>query len=258
MRDLWDFFLAAGFLGGGSVILAIILFTVAVIEHYRDRNVGATWLFVIGCLAFCFGAFSAWQEERRAVGEKSSEVTKLKRELDSLKESQISAKIEFGILGNQPSGSSAGIIVSLKNAGAASSIAPDSWKLTAVTADGRTYEGWANTLKDKNLDFCFGSNTIRRFVKSDALYLKASSAPIAHNGYLQGFLWFAFHKLSGDSLKSLDTKLVLSATTVSGQSLQSEIAIEELKKRSSQATQFFAGIENPNPINEPCKENQPY
>lgn len=258
MRNLWQFLVAAGALGGGSVILAIILFIVAVIEHLRDRNVGAAWLFMIGCLAFCFGSFAAWKDERASLDERTAQVNQLQQQIGSLTHSQVAAEIEFSILGAQGHGSHAGLIVSLRNAGAETAVVPDSWRLVAITANGTPFEGWANTLKDKNLDFCIGPHSLMRFVRADALYLKASAHPIGRNGFEQGFLWYSFPDLQRSQLVSPDTRLVLSATTVSGQTVQAEISIKELSLRSNQPTRFFPGIENPRLLDEPCQENQPY
>ncbi len=258
MRNFWEFVVAAGVLGGGSVILAIVLFVIAAIEHFRDRNVAAAWLFIIACLAFCFGAFSAWNQERESVERSTTEISHLNEQIASLVESHIAADIEFAVLGAQPKGSHAGLIVSLRNSGAESAVIPDSWQLSAVTSNGMTYRGWANTLKDKNLDFCLGPHKLMRLVKSDALYLKASERPIARNGYAQGFLWFAFPDLDRELLVTSDTKLVLMAKSVSGQTIETTIDIGELIRRSSEPTKFFAGIQNPIPLDQPCSPNQPY
>lgn len=56
------FFAEAGALGVGGVIFACILWAVAAIEHYRDKNVPAFWFLLGGCGAFCFGAFMAWSK----------------------------------------------------------------------------------------------------------------------------------------------------------------------------------------------------
>jgi hypothetical protein len=63
MGNLWAFFLAAGELGGGSVILAVVLLVISIIEHLRDENIAARWLAGVAGLAFCFGAYQAWQAE---------------------------------------------------------------------------------------------------------------------------------------------------------------------------------------------------
>jgi hypothetical protein len=67
MRKILSFFRTAGLLGGGSMILATILFVVSVVEQFKDRNVPAYWLLLAAALAFCFGAYSAWEKEDRAL-----------------------------------------------------------------------------------------------------------------------------------------------------------------------------------------------
>lgn len=253
MQDILDFIVAAGFAGGGSVILAIVLLIIAIIEHRRDHNVPAAWLFIVACIAFCFGGFCAWQSERDRANVLSEDKKNLGKQIDDLSKSNISADIQFAILGQQTIGSHAGIIVSLRNDGAPAAIIPDSWNLVVVTPDGNSHVGSASTLKDKNLDFCINGNSIRRFVKKDALYLKAMN-PIARNGFEQGFLWFGLPDLNTNDLKNPETELKLTAKTVSGQDFHTEISVQELIRRSSEPAKFFAGIENPNPIPGRCQD----
>jgi len=54
---------AAGSLGGGSVGLAILLFSISIEEHLRDKNVPAYWLILTAAVAFTFGAYRAWASE---------------------------------------------------------------------------------------------------------------------------------------------------------------------------------------------------
>ena len=95
-----------------------------------------------------------------------------------------------------------------------------------------------------------------RFVRKDALYLKASE-PIERNGFVQGFLWFGISSLSGPSLKNPSTVLHIQAKSVAGQDIVVEITVADLISRSKN-TAFFPEIENPRALNIPCKENAPY
>jgi hypothetical protein len=60
----FEFFRTAGLLGGGSVIFALVLFAIAVWEHYKDKNVPASWLVACGVLFFGIGLYQAWSKER--------------------------------------------------------------------------------------------------------------------------------------------------------------------------------------------------
>lgn len=65
---IWDFLKAAGRLGGSSVIFALLLFAICLWEHYRQKNVPASWLAGTALLFFCYGCYLAWQRENeRAV-----------------------------------------------------------------------------------------------------------------------------------------------------------------------------------------------
>lgn len=59
-----EFITTAGYLGGGSVVLAIILFAIATWEHFKDHNVSPGLLAALGVVFFCFGAYWAWSKER--------------------------------------------------------------------------------------------------------------------------------------------------------------------------------------------------
>jgi hypothetical protein len=63
---LLQFFKAAGRIGGGSVVLAIVLFLISIEEHLSARNVPAAWLIFLGCMVFCYGACAAWSNEHDA------------------------------------------------------------------------------------------------------------------------------------------------------------------------------------------------
>src|SRR5713226_3717965 len=61
---LKQFVTASVKLGGGSVILAILLFSISIVEHIRNQNVAAYSLVFIAALFFCVGTYLAWSEER--------------------------------------------------------------------------------------------------------------------------------------------------------------------------------------------------
>jgi hypothetical protein len=61
-----SFLWAAGKIGGSSVIFALILFGIAIWEHYKARNVPAELLVACGVMFFCVGAYLAWSKERTA------------------------------------------------------------------------------------------------------------------------------------------------------------------------------------------------
>jgi hypothetical protein len=54
---------ASGKIGGGSVIFAIVLFMVAIWEHYRQKNIPASLLIAAGITFFCYGCYIAWLKE---------------------------------------------------------------------------------------------------------------------------------------------------------------------------------------------------
>jgi hypothetical protein len=213
--------------------------------------------FPLAVFFLAVAVFNAWRDQKQRVDSDSAEIASLQLRISDLTEPNFAAQIDFAILGAQQAGSHAGLIVTLANAGAASAVLPGSWKLQAITGDGRAFDGWPNSLKDKNLDFCISPTSLRRFVRSDALYLKAST-PVERNGFEQGFLWFGFPTLSRQDLIAPATRLVIGGESVTGQKFKGEITVEELAKRSSEITRFFAGIANPSPISAPCVDNLPY
>jgi hypothetical protein len=144
---------------------------------------------------------------KKLVSKRDSQIEILQRQVDDLTKSDTRGKIVWAILGSQWNGSHVGIIVNLSNEGASSAIDPQSWKFSAHKA-GQEYIGLPNTLLDKNLDFCLGTQKTMRFVRKDALYLKASE-PIGRNGFIQGFLWFAVAGLPDTGLKDPSTVLRL-------------------------------------------------
>src|SRR5258708_9530221 len=62
----FEFLRTAGSLGWGSVVLAVILFTITIFEHIRDHNVTAFVVCFLGVFFFCLGAYLAWSKERVA------------------------------------------------------------------------------------------------------------------------------------------------------------------------------------------------
>jgi len=60
------FLKAAGYIGLGSVSLAIVLLAISIDEHLRDKNVPSYCLMLIATLGFAFGAYRAWATEYEA------------------------------------------------------------------------------------------------------------------------------------------------------------------------------------------------
>jgi hypothetical protein len=73
-----EFFVAAGRLGGGSVVFALCLFVVSIYEHIADHDIPAYWLEGLGLLALCFGAFIAWSQENRRYLTAARELTEVR------------------------------------------------------------------------------------------------------------------------------------------------------------------------------------
>lgn len=257
LRDIGVFLWAvinswAGYCTGGAIVALLWLWS-TMKQQTIPRQLGI----LLAALFLAVAIFNAWRDQKQKADLGSREIAKLERQIADLAQSSFAMQIDFAILGAQPSGSHAGLIVTLTNSGASSSVLPDSWKLHAITDDARSFEGWPNTLKDKNLDFCLSPKSLMRFARSDALYQKAS-APVERNGYQQGFLWFGLPSLPREKLIAPTTRLVVEAQSVTGQKFQTQITVEELQRQSTQQTKFFAGISNPSPISAPCVENNPY
>lgn len=62
--SLLQFLKSAGLKGAGSVALSVASFIVTVKEHIDKDNVSTAVFFCVGCLAFCYGAYLAWSNER--------------------------------------------------------------------------------------------------------------------------------------------------------------------------------------------------
>lgn len=201
--------------------------------------------------------FKAWHDMKSARDRQLSENRALQKALDNLTASNVTGTIDWAVIGSQSQGCHVGVIVSLRNSGAASSIDPASWELAIVTSDRAAHSGYPNTLLDKKLDFCLGSNRAMRFVRNDALDRKTSFNVIPMNGFVQGFLWFGFPSVKRDDALNPLALLRLTAKSITGQNIAIETTIDELQKRSAR-TKFFPGIENPRPLETPCKENAPY
>lgn len=257
MRDFFGFLLAvlnnwAGYATGGMIVATIALYFM-----WKDRPMGRTIGLGLSVLFLFMAFFKAWKDQKSLVDNAQKEVQKVIGQLTDLTVSRISGTVDFAILGAQPeNGSHAALIVSLTNTGAGSAIEPGSWKLLAITRDKSEHYGQPNTLLDKPLDFCLGAMRAMRFVRNDALYLKAS-IPIPRNGFTQGVLWFGISGLERPKLVDPATTLVLQAKSVAGQNIHISTTVQELMTKSNQSA-FFAGIENPRPLEMLCKENAPY
>jgi hypothetical protein len=59
-----EFIKTAGWLGGGSVMLAIILLGITIWEHIRSQNVATIVYGVLVMIFFSFGCYIAWSKER--------------------------------------------------------------------------------------------------------------------------------------------------------------------------------------------------
>ena len=60
------FLKSTGKLGGSSVTLSLVCFSITVREHFVDHNVAASIFGLMTICLFCFGAYWAWDEESRA------------------------------------------------------------------------------------------------------------------------------------------------------------------------------------------------
>lgn len=256
MSDFLEFLWAvinswAGYATGGLVVASAWIFFV-----WKDKPMPRTIGFVLASLFLLMAFFKAWKLQKNIGAQNTVKISELRGEIDSLTVSRIDGKIVFAVLGAQPTGSSAGMVVNLDNKGADSAIDPSSWQLTVVVPSGDKHFGSPNTLVDKNLDFCLGPHRALRFVRRDALYLKASE-PVKRNGFVQGFLWFAIPTLDRAALVEPTTVISLRADSVSGQKIEFSTTVQTLMDRSKN-TSFFPGIENPRPLDIPCQENAPY
>jgi len=63
MRTILKFLTDAGYYGGGSVLLAIILLGVTLVEHARGRSVQSFWFYILIVVFFCIGSAIAWHKE---------------------------------------------------------------------------------------------------------------------------------------------------------------------------------------------------
>jgi hypothetical protein len=256
MSDVLEFAWAvvnnwAGYATGGLVVATFWLFFV-----WKDKQMPRTLGFTLAGIFLLMAFFKAWKEQRQNVRSRDADIEILQGQIGDLKKSNIVGEVVFAVLGKQAEGSHAGLIVNLTNDGAPSAIDPSSWKFTARTSDGKIYRGSPNTLIDKNLDFCMGPSRAMRFVRTDALYLKASE-PIEHNGFLQGFLWFSIPALNDLSLKDPATILLIQSKSIAGQEVSVSTTVKDLRDKTGKTT-FFPGIENPRALDVPCEENTPY
>lgn len=61
---VFEFLKTAGTLAGTGVLVAIALFVVSFYEHLNDHNVRASVLTIVAIVCYCWGAYSAWSNER--------------------------------------------------------------------------------------------------------------------------------------------------------------------------------------------------
>lgn len=66
------FIKATGRFGGGSVVLAIVLFGISIYEHLIGKNVPAYWLVLAAGVFFVVGAYDAWLSADKAFARESA------------------------------------------------------------------------------------------------------------------------------------------------------------------------------------------
>jgi len=92
MRTLLRFFKDAGYIAGGSVLLAITLFAVSILEHAKNRNVDTWWLWFIAITLWCYGCVVAWYRQYKKVLDRDAEIESLN------KGSHVTGEIQVGNL----------------------------------------------------------------------------------------------------------------------------------------------------------------
>jgi hypothetical protein len=190
MWDIWRFIIAAGYLGGGSVVLAIVLLVVSYIEHKRDKNVRATVLFVISCLAFCFGAYSAWHDADAALAEKTAENTQLSKRIEDLARPDFHVSLREVTVGSDtPDDTRVIFFMGITNTGAPS-IAPYK-DATLTLADGRVIQGIRvlTPKSDNSLPVPgMSKGVVEPLLVADYLPIKAIKEPIPRGGEVNGWV----------------------------------------------------------------------
>lgn len=213
-----------------------------------ERFVPLIWVVAIFCVGY--GFYAAWHNQFKRAEQAEGQVK-------SLTSADITGDIELGVIGQQGIGSHAALVIEVRNSGAPSGIPASSWRLTAIDPSGGRHTGSANTLANANLDFCLDEKRVMRFVRADALDIKTTSA-IGRNESKQGLLWFDIPSLPAPILKDPNTSLLVEADTVSGQHVSISSTVARLMELSSRPGIFLSGIENPRPLDMPCKENEKY
>jgi len=175
-----------------------------------------------GCvrIAFVISAITLWAVEH-------SSVIELNKRLDALTKPQFSVTDLQAILGEIPNGSLGTFVLRVNNTGAASSIAEDTWRISA-TVDGEKHDADMLTLLPTATDRCIQGQGVRRFVPSDALYERAAH-PIATNDYRLGVLEAQFVGVSKAQLLEDSTRINLSAADVNGNKYGWDISAANVK-----------------------------
>jgi hypothetical protein len=230
VSDLLEFLWAvinnwAGYATGGLIVASAWLFFAA-----KDRQMPKNIALALAASFLFMAFFKAWKDKKDSAEVQRTENTRLQKQINDLSVTKVYGSIDFAILGAQPVGSHAALILTLGNNGAASAIDPGSWMLSVTASDGTVHYGMPTTILDKNLDFCFGGTQVRRFVRNDALDRKCLN-PVSMNGIVQGFLWFGLPSLDASRLKSPKTTLTVSGKTVSGQDFKVLATVLELSDR---------------------------
>ena len=174
------------------MFFAIILFSIAIVEHQRGRNVSSQWLVYAGCIAFCFGAYKAWEGERTNNTALMAANASLNQQLASLVQPDLHLDIDNIGTGNLKPGNILGVglmvTANLTNKGAPS--VADGWTLEIKFADGRDFKGTPDYINpQKNISW---DDPGKSYISSadDALYNLAATNPIQRGARVRGRLIF--------------------------------------------------------------------
>jgi hypothetical protein len=239
----------AGYATGGVVVgLAWLWSTLSQVPLSRKFGIllAAVFLFL--------AVFNAWRDQRERVTSKEAEIARLTDQLDALRVPSFEIEALNGILGGRPDGSQVALVIRLVSKGAPAAVIASSWKMI-VTADGRLWDGIPQTMTEgSNFDFCFPPRTVWRFVREDAIYLKASQS-MERNNYQEGVLIFVFVGLKHDILVQSSTCFTVEADAVSGHKISFSTTVADMSAHPSQV--FISSLKHPVPLDIPCRENEP-
>ncbi|MGO8935185.1 MAG: hypothetical protein ACLPLZ_02445 [Terracidiphilus sp.] len=227
MGDLGRFIYSAGYFGGGSVIVAVILLAIAVIEHIKGKNVEAKWFFIVACLAFCLGAFMAWKDADNNLQVETHDKSDLQGQIEFLTEPNLSADITTIMAADSARTGNAIMIlvVTITNRGAPSTFSIGTDRL--IFADGRSVildevppsAAEYTTIRNK------GDSPTVVLKGSDRLVPKADAAPIERGGGLTGWAMYIVPGFSKEEATQKGAQVRLEFFDVNGKlfSTQKEI-----------------------------------